>query len=532
MEIQDRPAVSFRLSIRRVEGASRHVDASLILLIGLACAAVTVLIYDGRVLTLLAAPIVASVLFGLERREARFSQARFTPAFRRMPLNPTFFIAGIVALVLIPTLSIRFVSDDLGALAAFHNLSVAGFFKMFHTDLASVVEGETGQEVRPLFAAFYFLNYKLWGLNPVGYHILGICAHALNALLVFHIAKQLIPGNSLRAALAGLLFALCPVNSVAVSWVAGIPAEILPTLFYLLAFFFFMRYRSKPRGLYLALSSAAFLACLCIKEVAVTLPVMLVCFDLFERYSPVRRPASEIEAHAPKPFWRLIPAYIPFAFLLGIYLAWRQFVFSHTLAQDQWVGALGLSSPNARMGLAYFGRQMAHVARYLVTHYVFALRQLLLPFPWFAEGIVLGIYLAWALPLLRKPQQHRRDLFPNLCIGLVWFFVADLPLLAAAPEARHLYLPAVGPSIAVAFLALPTSFGAKQSGNVRLAGIGLLLTLVATQLIWRNEAFRQMVLSSRNEGRRSVADRDASLPLAAFAAEGPIVDPRESRPMG
>ncbi len=496
------------------------VGAFALFVFGMACATAAILVHDGRALALLAAPIVAGILYRLERREARRAPAKTPAISQRIPLNPAFLIALAPFVVLIPTLSIWFVSDDYGALVAFHHLSLAGFIKMFHSDLAAIVEGEPGREIRPLFAAFYFVNYKLWGLHPLGYHVFGLCAHTLNALLVFEIANRIAPGNSLRAALAGLLFALQPVDSMAVSWIAGTPAEILPTLFYLLALVFFMRYRLKPLRRYLAVSATAFLACLCIKEIAVTLPAMLVSYDLFERYRARGRVAGEAAASTQGPFPRLLAAYVPFAFLLMLYLAWRRVVFSRAPTPDEWATAIGFGSGETQTGLAHFAHWVAHVARFLVSHYVFAVRQLLLPFPLFVVGIVLGMYLVWALLLLRK-RPADVDLSVILYFGLVWFMLADLPLLLAALDARHLYLPAVGPCIAVAFCALPAGSSARETGNVRLATAALLLALAGAQLTWLNEEFSGLVAFSRNEDKQLAAELDATPSQALLVVRYP-----------
>src|SRR5919106_1284901 len=36
------------------------------------------------------------------------------------------------------------------------------------------------------------LDYTLWGMNPVGYHLTSVLLHALNAALVFAVARRLV----------------------------------------------------------------------------------------------------------------------------------------------------------------------------------------------------------------------------------------------------------------------------------------------------------------------------------------------------
>ena len=234
--------------------------AFLLFLLSMGGAATALLVYDGKGRALLIGLLAGASLWGLESLESRY----MTPSTRARSSHialPAVIITLVSLAVCLPTLNLYFLSDDFGCLHAFHTPSLSQLLKMFHTDLAQVVEGESGQEIRPFYALYYMVSYNLWGLHPLGYHVTGILLHILNSLIVFRIAKDLVPGYIWRAGFAGLLFAVQPAHSEAVSWITGSPAEGLPTLFYLGAFVFFMRFRATNKPRYLALSAMAFLAC-------------------------------------------------------------------------------------------------------------------------------------------------------------------------------------------------------------------------------------------------------------------------------
>jgi len=134
------------------------------------------------------------------------------------------------------------------------------------------------QYYRPLQTIIYILAYRLGGLSPLVYHLINVILHCAATLLVYLLCLELRLPSTI-AFMAGALFGTHPVHTEAVSWIAGV-GDLLCGIFYFAALAAFLRYRSSQKPVWLWMSSLSFLGALLSKEMAATLPGVIVLLML------------------------------------------------------------------------------------------------------------------------------------------------------------------------------------------------------------------------------------------------------------
>ncbi len=129
----------------------------------------------------------------------------------------------------------------------------------------------------PLTFLSYQIDYQLGGVHAFVYHLQNLLWHTLNALLVVWLLF-LLSRRGWIAIIAGLLFAVHPLNVEAVVW-ASARKDLLATFFFLGSTIAYLCGRDRRSGRLYWLSLGLFLLGLLSKVVIVTLPLALLLID-------------------------------------------------------------------------------------------------------------------------------------------------------------------------------------------------------------------------------------------------------------
>jgi Tfp pilus assembly protein PilF len=134
---------------------------------------------------------------------------------------------------------------------------------------------------RPIMSFEFLLSYQIAGAVPFSFHMVSILLNGIAVWLVFLILRRL---NDERVALvAAGLFALHPIHTEPVAWIASV-GDLNLAVFYLGTFLFYLKLpESKARAWPRAMMCISFALALLSKETAMTLPVLVMLFEHFYR---------------------------------------------------------------------------------------------------------------------------------------------------------------------------------------------------------------------------------------------------------
>jgi len=124
----------------------------------------------------------------------------------------------------------------------------------------------------PLVHTSFWLEYRLWGLSPLGYHVDNVLLHTLSAWLVFRLCRQLALPVAL---LPALWFLVHPVHVESVAWVTE-RKNVLSLVCALLAARSWLRWHDGGTRRDFVFGSVWFLGALLAKTVTASLPAALL----------------------------------------------------------------------------------------------------------------------------------------------------------------------------------------------------------------------------------------------------------------
>ncbi len=346
-------------------------------------------------------------------------------------------IAVAAACVYGQSLRFGFVNYDDDELV-YHNSTFLSSWKNAGPAFSSHAFAAAGGEsvyYRPLLLVSFIVDFHLWGLNPLGFHLVNLVLHIIFCCFVFLLARSLVE-DEFSALCAGLIAALHPIQTESVAWIAG-RNDVLLAVFVVSTVIFYRRWTQSPAQMvFWILSVGSFLLALMTKESAV---FYIAAIPLCDLLSPVRSVRDMFSL-------RSLRRFIPFVVIVILYLIARLRLFGAIIGAERLYGHLPIGERFSNipplvaehLGLMLFPLNLS------VAHPADAL--LWLRSPWYGAAI-----LACAASVFLIGFAWKRDRVMGFALS--WIAIGFLPLLGLIPVPipileHRLYVPMVGFSIA------------------------------------------------------------------------------------
>jgi len=336
----------------------------------------------------------------------------------------------------------------------------------------------------------YAVDYSLWGLNPVGYHLSNIFYNTLTVLLVYFLTKRLTKNLTITF-VASLLFALHPIHTEAVSYLSG-RRDILSALFYLLGFILYLKGRGGGGRLYYAGAFLAYLLSISAKEMGVTLPVLIVAYEILHEIdedwdapaSTIRLFVRAVRSNLARFRWLITLSILLVAGYLYVDLFLEHASGMVSAKGIKWWGGNPVSNfATVATVLASYMKKLLFPVVLRFDYRMFPLRHSLLDM-----GVISSLALLAGLLLLSFVFIRRR---PAVTFGIWFFFITLLPVMQIIPHhmlmAEHyLYLPSYGFCLLAGILAERIHYRHKLIILFLAAGV-LVCLLFFVRTVARNQ---------------------------------------------
>ena len=324
------------------------------------------------------------------------------------------------------------------------------------------------------------LDYSIFGLNPLGYHLINLLFHVMNTLLLFLILRRMTK-SLWQSAFVACLFAIHPLHVESVAWIAE-RKDVLSTFFWMLtmgAYSYYVEHPGFRRYFFVLLF---FVLGLMAKPMLVTLPFVLLLLDYwplqrFQEIKPDHKIPTEVftsvtsdkqkkkskKKNAVKETWEVKkPADLEYKWSFIYPLLWEKVPLFALALLSSIVTYIGQQKGGAvqsfealplvvRIGNAFVS-YIAYMGKTIWPNNL----AVFYPHPerWISWQVLGSVFLLIAITLLVIWRAKRS---PYLATGWLWFIGTFVPVIgivqvgSQAMADRYTYIPLIGLFIMLAW---------------------------------------------------------------------------------
>lgn len=455
--------------------------------------------------------------------------------YRKKPylhIIPLIIIIALSVITYLNCLPNQFVYDDSSTIVENKLIKDWGNFNALFTHDYFKLSGEL--TYRPLVTLSYFIDYSLWQMNPMGYHLVNVVLHVVNVVLVYFLVLLLLRqynktqenyNQSARrgrisdiglALLTCMLFAVHPIVSEVVNMISY-REDLIATAFLIASFLLFLLYKERVvaqipfrpsfknkdlgefplsafhRKCTISLSAGAmatYFFALLSKESAIVLPALIFIYELLipRKYFTPNKIAQKIVC---------APFFLGYIGVSIVYLILRFFILHNP--GEKIVYPEGSIFVNMLTMTKVLGRYITSIflpfnlnadyhVLYLKTPFTVSF---LFPLFMLISIAIIAIRCWKKLARTSSGVNRTRDFYPVILFAILWFFISMLPVMNIIPLAnimadRYLYLPILGFCLLLSITVTYLRAVIKYSVIISLLIFYIVMT-VSRNNVWRDE---------------------------------------------
>ncbi len=323
---------------------------------------------------------------------------------------------------------------------------------------------------RPLYALSFYPDWKLWGMNAMGFRLTNGILYLLCGISVYFLGKELF-GRKLVGLIGGILYLLNPVH-FATLYVVNYRSESLLAVFAITAIALWIKYRKSSNRTYFWASVVFTTLALLSKEEAIALPFVFLAYDVVFHWKLDKR---KIVSDLMLPMIALV-----FYFVVRI-------IALHGIGSD------------STLNLSYISHFPSLMAKgllssfyYLIfarTDYLFIIPKYLWVIITCAMFLAAGVYMTFKTKL---------DASVRYSIFLALAYLLTIGITLPIFDSRFDFTPSAFASLFVAYVIVSVAgMAANGKGRILLSGClaALVVTIVFWNFVWMDSA-RDIVRAS------------------------------------
>ncbi|MBM4065500.1 MAG: tetratricopeptide repeat protein [Planctomycetes bacterium] len=407
---------------------------------------------------------------------------------------PIIVMVALSVITYLNCLPNQFVYDDTSTIVDNKLVKDWGNFLTLFTHDYFKLSGEL--TYRPIVTLSYFIDYSIWQMNPMGYHLVNVVLHTINIVLVYFLVllllrqyhKTQVSRNQISdiglALLTCMLFAVHPIVSEVVNMISY-REDLIATAFLITSFLFFLLYHRKSTISLSAGALATYFFALLSKESAIVLPALIFIYELLisGKYFTPKKTAQKIVC---------APFFLGYIGVSIVYLILRFFILHNP--GEKIVYPEGSIFVNMLTMTKVLGRYITSIFLPFNLNADYHVLYLKTPFT-VSFLFPLCMLISIAIIAIRWWKK------PVILFAILWFFISMLPVMNIIPLAnimadRYLYFPILGFCLLLSIAVTYLRAAIRYSVIIPLIIFYVVMTVTRNN-VWRDE-FTLWYKSSQN----------------------------------